>query len=79
MAAKINFGVLGWGLRRLRRMKTIDTRPFFYPMHVMPPHKNNEGFTVAEEIARKGINLPYAVGLSEEGINRVIQCIGAMT
>ncbi|MGB2727295.1 MAG: DegT/DnrJ/EryC1/StrS family aminotransferase [Halobacteriota archaeon] len=46
--------------------KGIETRPFFYPMHVMPPYKNNEGFPVAEETSRKGINLPSAVGLKGE-------------
>ncbi|NQE05711.1 Aspartate aminotransferase [ANME-1 cluster archaeon GoMg1] len=46
----------------------IDTRPFFYPVHVMPPYKNNEGYPVAEEISRKGINLPSGVSLKEEEI-----------
>ena len=44
----------------------IETRPFFYPMHVMPPYKNNEGFAVAEEISRKGINLPSGVKLLDD-------------
>ena len=57
----------------------IDTRPFFYPMHVMPHYKNlslekkalpkkqyiMKGFPVAEEISRKGINLPSGVSFKE--------------
>ena len=46
----------------------IETRPFFYPMHVMPPHKNSEEFPTIEEISRKGINLPSSSGLKEEEI-----------
>ena len=50
----------------------IETRPFFYPMHVMPPYKNNEIFHVAEEIARKGINLPSGVNLTKEDVERIV-------
>ena len=55
--------------------KGIDTRPFFYPVHVMPPYKNNERFPVAEEIAKKGINLPSGVSLKEEVIKLVCGAI----
>ena len=54
-------------MKRLEE-KGIDTRPFFHPMHVMPPYKNEEKFPVAEEISRKGINLPSGVSLKEEEI-----------
>ena len=65
-----------FGMNRDELMKKleengIETRPFFYPMHVMPPHKNNGKFPVAEEISRKGINLPSAVGLIRENIERI--------
>ena len=53
----------------------IETRPFFYPMHIMPPHKNNEEFPVAEELARKGINLPSGVGLTKEEVERSVNGI----
>ena len=51
----------------------VETRPFFYPMHVMPPYKNEERFLVAEELARKGINLPSGSKLSEEGIKKIVR------
>ena len=51
--------------------KGIETRPFFYPMHVMPPYRTDERFLVAEEIARNGINLPSAVSLKEEEIKLI--------
>ena len=57
----------------------IETRPFFYPMHVMPPYKNEEKFPVAEEIARKGVNLPSGVNLMKEMIERVVNTIKGIT
>jgi perosamine synthetase len=52
-----------------------ENMPFFYPVHVMPPHKNNEIFPVAEEISRKGINLPFGPNLTEEMIKQVVNAI----
>ncbi|NQE05714.1 hypothetical protein C5S32_07580 [ANME-1 cluster archaeon GoMg1] len=59
------FGMSRDDLMKKLEEKGIDTRLFFYPVHVMPPHKNNRKFPVAEEIARKGINLPSGVSLKE--------------
>jgi perosamine synthetase len=64
-------------MKRLEE-KGIETRPFFYPMHIMPPYKNNEKFPVAGEISRKGINLPSSVKLSKDKINMVIEIIKKM-
>ena len=58
--------------------KEIDTRPFFYPMHVLPPYKNNEKFPVAEEISKKGINLPSAVSLNEDKIKYIAEVISSI-
>jgi len=49
-------------------MKKIETRPFFYPIYVTPPYRNNEKFTIAEELSRKGMYLPSSSGLKEEEI-----------
>ena len=61
-------------MKELER-KRIDTRPFFYPMHVLPPYQNNERFPIAEEISRKGINLPSGVGLKEEEIRKIVESL----
>lgn len=55
--------------------KGVETRPFFYPVHVLPPYKNNERFPVAEGISRKGMNLPSGVGLTKEDIRKVVNAI----
>ena len=59
------FGMSRDDLMRRLEEKGIETRSFFYPMHVMPPYKNNERFLIAKEISRKGINLPSGIKLSK--------------
>ena len=54
----------------------IETKPFFYPLHSMPPYNEGESFPVAEELSRKGICLPCSVKLSEQDIESVAQAIG---
>ena len=53
----------------------VDTRPFFYPMHVMPPYKNKDRVPVAEELARKGVNLPSGSTLANENVKQVVKSI----
>jgi perosamine synthetase len=55
---------------RLRKAG-IDSRPFFHPMHTLPPYKSHDRLPVAESLAAKGINLPSAVKLSADEISRV--------
>lgn len=52
----------------------IETRPVFYPMHVMPPYEKTVGsatFPVAEGIARRGINLPTWAGLTRDDVRYI--------
>lgn len=45
----------------------IETRPVFYPMHIMPPYREPDGsYPAAEEIAERGISLPVHGLLTEE-------------
>lgn len=53
----------------------IDTRPFFYPIHEMPPYKNNEKFKVAERISIEGINLPSGIKLKKTDIRCIIEAL----
>jgi perosamine synthetase len=48
----------------------VETRPFFYPMHIMPVHGNKELSPLmnAERIASKGITLPTFFELEREDI-----------
>lgn len=53
----------------------IETRPFFYPLHRMPPYMHDGNYKIAEEVSRKGINLPSFVELSEEEAATVVEAI----
>jgi perosamine synthetase len=59
--------------------KGIETRQFFYPMHIMPPYKKyaiNCHFPIAEKLSANGINLPSSVKLKEEEMHNIAQLIG---
>lgn len=50
----------------------IDSRPFFYPIHVMPPYySGGENFPIARRISSKGINLPSSVILGRKDVERI--------
>ena len=47
----------------------IETRPVFYPMHVMPPYRETErSYPVAESCSRRGLHLPTHGLLTEEDV-----------
>jgi len=49
----------------------IQTRPVFYPMHVLPPYRetrNADSFPVADRISRRGLSLPTHSGLGKDAI-----------
>src|ERR1700687_90480 len=52
----------------------IETRPVFYPMHVLPPYMDAEPgkFPNADFCSSRGINLPTHGRLSEADIDRVV-------
>jgi perosamine synthetase len=49
----------------------IETRPVFYPMHVLPPYKEDTAYPVADEWAQRGINLPTHQRLTQADVQRV--------
>jgi perosamine synthetase len=56
----------------------IETRPFFYPLHTLPMYREaNEGkrFPVAEDLGRRGVNLPSSASLTREEVGYVSQRI----
>jgi perosamine synthetase len=54
----------------------IETRPVFYPMHVMPPYREADGkYPVAEDLARRGICLPTHALLDECDIVRIVRAL----
>lgn len=52
----------------------IETRPFFYPLHQMPPYfscDGNQEFPVTTRLAASGINLPSSARLSDDDIAHI--------
>jgi perosamine synthetase len=59
--------------------KGIETRPVFYPMHVMPPYREpNETYPVAEDLARRGISLPTHGLVTEDDVAFIAEAIRAI-
>lgn len=57
------------------RKSHIESRPFFYPVHKMPPYlvKNHPELKIAEMLSRTGLSLPSYAGISEKKIDWVCQ------
>ncbi len=57
----------------LMREAGIETRPFFYPVHTLPPYREprQPALPVAEWLGARGINLPTWVGMTHEHVHRV--------
>lgn len=60
----------------------VETRPFFYPMHRLPPYKNlarEQDYPVADHISARGISLPSSATLSKEDVvfvcNQIIRIL----
>ncbi|QAY63384.1 DegT/DnrJ/EryC1/StrS family aminotransferase [Xylanimonas allomyrinae] len=51
----------------------VETRPVFYPLHVMPPYLEETRYPVAEHRGATGISLPTHVGLSDHDIHEVCE------
>lgn len=53
----------------------IETRPVFYPLHILPPYAEVNQFPVANYWASRGINLPTHEGLTLSDINQIVQIL----
>jgi len=49
----------------------IETRPVFYPMHVLPPYAEERSYPVADTWSQRGINLPTHQGLTRADVRRI--------
>lgn len=53
----------------------IETRPVFYPMHVLPPYQETNAYPVADVWAQRGINLPTHQDLTQDDIERIREAL----
>lgn len=49
----------------------IETRPVFYPMHVLPPYQDNLPYPIADSWAQRGISLPTHGFLTRSEVDRI--------
>ena len=59
----------------------VETRPFFYPLHTLPPFRrfaDAETYPVADSLARRGLNLPSGALLSRDDVEYVAEAIRAV-
>lgn len=65
-------------LRTHLREKGIETRPLFYPAHTMPMYvAQHPPFPVANDLSRRGINLPSWPGLTDSQVQTITSAIGS--
>ena len=65
-------------LMRKLLLNGIDSRPVFYPLHLMPPYKNYRrsiSLSVTENISQHGISLPSSTQLNEDEIKYICEII----
>ncbi|MFT9494670.1 LegC family aminotransferase [Anaerosolibacter sp.] len=57
----------------------VESRPFFMPVHDMPPYKDCQkgDLSFTYELANKGLNLPSSVGLTNQEIDKICSIIEA--
>lgn len=53
----------------------IDSRPFFFPIHLLPKYKSNDKLPVSEKLSTCGINLPSSPNLTGEKIKFICRSI----
>lgn len=60
------------------KLSGVETRPLFYPLHIMPayaPYGTDRSFAVSDRLSRTGISLPSAVSLSEREIAYIAEVV----
>jgi perosamine synthetase len=56
----------------------VETRPVFYPMHLLPPYQEDWAlYPKATECAARGMNLPTHELISEEEVAYISEQLGS--
>ena len=74
------FGISRDELADRLRAQGIDTRPFFIPLHHLPPfcdasRARGEALPVTDHVAASGLNLPTYAGLKLTDIKRITDAL----
>ena len=65
------FGLTRDEVQARLREAGIETRPFFYPLHTLPMYNTGQSLPIAEDLGRRGLNLPSGATLTAEQIDFV--------
>ncbi len=76
---KDNFGLERDELRVKLREAGIETRPFFYPVHTLPMYNTGQSLPAAEDLGRRGLNLPSGATLTLEQIDYICDTLISLT
>jgi len=58
--------------------KNIETRPFFFPVNIMPPYikfGNNEEFKISQNLSISGLNLPSSTKITQDDIELICDLV----
>ena len=69
------FGLTRDELRSSLRENSIDSRPFFYPAHTLPMYNTGQSLPVAEDLGRRGLNLPSGATLTTDQVDHICDTI----
>lgn len=53
--------------------KGVETRPFFIPVHLMPPYATKISYPVAEKLSKQGLNIPSYAMLNDKDIKNITE------
>ena len=59
----------------------VDTRPFFVPLHLLPPYMDDKysgKFPISEQLGSRGLNLPTFGSMTDAHIDYICRCIAAI-
>lgn len=62
-------------LRKFLADNGIETRPTFHPVHTMPMYLEKESYPVAEDLGKRGINLPSYPDLTAQDVEYIVDKI----
>jgi perosamine synthetase len=63
------------GVATYLAQQSIETRPFFYPIHILPPYYHGQRLRVAEELSARGLNLPSGPRATDDEIRYVSSAV----
>jgi perosamine synthetase len=69
------FGLSRDELRARLKAAGIDSRPFFYPVHTLPMYNTGQTLPVAEDLGRRGLNLPSGATLTTDQIDTICEAL----